>query len=141
MNSTLKKLIIFISIAVQYVYAQPVEKIIREKNITRILSTLSSDQMMGRPAGRPELIEPATRFLEDEFRSIGLQFLPGLNSYRQRFTKTRITGSNIELTIDDSPVKKEDVILFSESLKLKVATIGKSLKLFHSRTAEIYSDN
>jgi Zn-dependent M28 family amino/carboxypeptidase len=112
-----------------YVQSQPVEKFIQEKNITRIIRTLSADNMMGRPAAKPELIEPAARFIESEFKKAKLQFLPGLNSYRQTFTKTRITGVNARLTINGNSIPAEDILVLSEQKTISNTGSWKILSL------------
>lgn len=112
----MKKFILLFTASSFFTFAQsqPVEKIIQEKNITRIIRTLSADNMMGRPAAKPELIEPAAKFIESEFKKARLQFLPGLNSYRQTFSKTRITGVNARLTLDGKSIPADDVLIISE---------------------------
>lgn len=112
----MKKLVLsfLISAVFNGTHGQPIQKYIQEKNVSRIIQTLSADNMMGRPAAKPELIEPAARFIELEFKKAKLQYLPGLNSYRQGFTKTRITGSNARLIINGKSVPAEDFIVISE---------------------------
>jgi len=116
----LKNLIFILCFSLTAVlHAQSVDKLIKEKNVTRIIQTLSSDAMMGRPAAQPERIEPAAAFIEKEFKSIGLGFLSGLNSYRQSFNKTRIEGAVVELTIDGKMISNDNIILMSEQSEIK----------------------
>ena len=51
-------------VAALTVNAQKVNKLIKEKNVSRIIKTLSADDMMGRSARKPEQIEKATAFIE-----------------------------------------------------------------------------
>ena len=101
-------------------FAQPLDKLIREKDITRVLQTLCADEMMGRPAAQPERIEPAAKFLEKEFRSIGLQFMPGLNSYRQAFDKTRISPKSASVVIDGKTIDNGDLMVISERSRIRM---------------------
>src|SRR5689334_1600794 len=68
-------------------FAQNVEKDITEKSVQRVISTLAADDMLGRSARVPEQIEKAAVFLDNEFKSIGLEPLKGLTGYRQEFIK------------------------------------------------------
>ncbi|MFD0750957.1 M20/M25/M40 family metallo-hydrolase [Mucilaginibacter calamicampi] len=63
-------------------YAQKVDKLIKEKDVKRIIETLSADDMQGRGTFTPG-IEKAALFIEDEFKHIGLQPLEGLSGFRQ----------------------------------------------------------
>ena len=49
-------------------YSQKSIKIIKSANVTRIIKTLSADDMMGRPAANPLVMEKATSFIENEFK-------------------------------------------------------------------------
>ncbi|MFM8346606.1 MAG: M20/M25/M40 family metallo-hydrolase [Bacteroidota bacterium] len=129
MNMTRILTFIFFYLSVSGTLAQRIEKIITENDISRVLKTLSADGMMGRPAAEPARIEPAAKFLEQEFRSIGLQYLPGLNSYRQEFTKTRISPKSASVVVNGKLIPSTDVLVVSEkgtvamSGGMKVATI------------------
>ena len=123
-------LLLLFCLSVSRTPAQRVEKFITNDDVARILRTLSADDMMGRPAATPERIEPAARFLEQEFRSIGLQYLPGLNSYRQEFTKTRISPKSASVVINGERISAADLLVISEREKInlnggmKVVTIA-----------------
>ena len=95
---------------------------IRRINIERVLRTLTSDEMMGRPANRPERIEPAAAFLEKEFRSIGLEPLPGEESLRQRFDKHRIVTKSAVVRIDGREVPAKDILIASERTSFRSGT-------------------
>jgi Zn-dependent M28 family amino/carboxypeptidase len=74
--------------------------------------------MMGRSASRPEHIEKATAFIENEFKKIGLNNLLGLTTYRQEFKKEMIAPSTTEVTINGTPVDKKNVVLASENTSI-----------------------
>jgi hypothetical protein len=134
----MKKLFLsfLISAFFNVVQSQPVQKYIQEKNVSRIIQTLSADDMMGRPAAKPELIEPAARFIEAEFKKAKLQYLQGLKSYRQEFTKTRITGSTARLIINGKSVPSEDIIIMSEQKSINNNGNWKILKLSSEKTGQ-----
>lgn len=116
--------------------AQRLEKLITDNHIARVLKTLSADDMMGRPAADPERIEPAAKFLEQEFRSIGLQYLPGLNSYRQEFTKTRISPKSASVVINGKMIPSSDVLVISEKGKITLSGGMKVMNLMADTTVK-----
>src|SRR5688572_5051134 len=95
-------------------FSQDIDKIITEENVTRVIKTLSSDAMMGRPASRPELMEPAAAFIEKEFKKIGLRPLKGLDGFRQSFDKERISIESVSVTIDGQEISAPDVLIVSD---------------------------
>jgi hypothetical protein len=72
---------------------------ISEKEVARILKTLSADEMMGR-ATFTEGIEKAARFLEQEFASAKLKPLPGQKGFRQEFSIFSVKGGEGEVVIN-----------------------------------------
>jgi Zn-dependent M28 family amino/carboxypeptidase len=74
--------IIFLLSVSVYSYSQKADKLIKEKQVKRIIKTLSADDMEGRATFTPG-IEKAALFIEDEFKSIGLKPLTGLSGFRQ----------------------------------------------------------
>jgi hypothetical protein len=95
-------------------HAQKVDKLITEKTVGRIIQTLSADDMMGRPAGRPELMEKATAFIENEFKQIGLKPLKGLTGYRQEFTKDKIVPLSATIVVDGETITPDRYLIVSE---------------------------
>ena len=118
-KSIVFSLLVFLALPLS---GQDVEKLIKEKRISRVIKTLSADEMMGRPAAQPERIEPAIAFIENEFKSIGLEFFQDLGSYRQIFNKIRIKDAEINLVLDGKKIDDHHIILMSE--KGKVASKG-----------------
>ena len=108
-------------------YAQKENKIITEENVVRIIKTLAADDMQGRPADQPVVIEKATQFIEKEFKKIGLKPLKGLAGFRQEFTKERIVAESLDVVINGVQVPSANVILVSEELKVNM-TSGFSIK-------------
>ena len=111
----MKKLILLLFLCAAFsTSAQKINKLIKEKEIARIIYTLSADDMMGRSAEEPAQIEKATAFIESEFMKIGLKPLNGLTGFRQEFTKEQISPLKLEVTIDGEAIAAENLILVSE---------------------------
>jgi len=61
-----------------------ISEIVTVEKVERIISSLSSDDMRGRRVFTPALAA-AGRYIEGRFREIGLEYLDGTDSYRQKF--------------------------------------------------------
>ena len=107
-------LVVFINVCALSAFAQKENKIIQEKNVTRIIKTLSADDMLGRPAANPQVMEKSTAFIESEFKAIGLKPLSGQSSFRQEFVKDRIGDAKLEVEVNGVPVSPSSVLLVSE---------------------------
>ncbi len=73
---------------------------VSENNVSRILETLSSDQMKGRHAFG-DGIDLAADFLADEFKEIGLSTLPGNDNYRQELSIYTLKPEQASVTINN----------------------------------------
>jgi len=84
--------------------------------VKKHLYILASDEMQGRETGTLG-IEKAAKYIENEFKRIGLTTFEGLNSYRQTFTFTNrrtnkdITTANIIGVLEGKSKKNEYVII------------------------------
>ena len=84
--------------------------------VKKHLYTLASDDMEGRKAGTPG-IEKAAKYIENEFKRIGLTTFEGLETYRQTFNFTprrgteEITSANIIGVLEGKSRKEEYVIV------------------------------
>ncbi|MDG1398632.1 MAG: M28 family peptidase [Polaribacter sp.] len=84
--------------------------------VRKHLYTLASDDMQGRKSGT-EGIEKAAKYIENEFKKIGLSTFDGLDSFRQTFnftprgSKEEIISSNIIGVLEGSSKKEEYVII------------------------------
>jgi hypothetical protein len=103
-------------------FSQTAEKIIKEDDVARIIKTLSSDAMMGRPSAKPERMEPAMAFIESEFKKIGLKPLKGLSGFRQEFEKQQIRLDQAMVTIDGDVIPQEELVIVSEKTDIKFTT-------------------
>lgn len=116
--------------------AQQVNKYIKEKRITKIISALASDEMRGRSATSPQDIERAATFVEKQFKKAGLQPMEGLAGYRQEFPKKRVALEDLKVTLDGEAIPEERLLLVSLKNEISmddqtpVDTIGKSQHLF-----------
>jgi len=117
----MKKLIILLFVfACSSTKAQQINKLIKEKNVARIITTLSADDMMGRSAREPKQIEKATVFIESEFKKIGLTPLKGLNGFRQEFIKEQVSPLTLDVTIDGERIGSENLVLVSEKKEINL---------------------
>lgn len=89
-------------------FAQDVNKIIDQQNVERIIKTLSDDNMEGRATFTPG-IDRAAKFIEGEFKKIGLQPLKGESSFRQNIppmVKTMVTNTKLVINGKEVPADK-----------------------------------
>lgn len=98
--------------------AQKPKQIIKEANVARIIKTLSSDEMEGRGTFTPG-IDRAAKFIENEFKQIGLKPLSGDTDFRQDFSVKRIKAGEINVTINGKPVDQQNVLAISDLPSLK----------------------
>ncbi len=100
--------------------AQRQEPSVQQDEITRIIKTLSADDMQGRGTFTPG-IDKAASFIEAEFKKIGLQPLAGDNDFRQEFKVTRISPALVSVTIDGKIVDAGNIITMSEKALLEMS--------------------
>jgi len=89
---------------------------IDSEEVSRVLKTLSADDMMGRSALKPEEIKKSADFISQEFKRAGLFFFNGAESYMQNFETTR-RGKTIPMfnVVGILPGKslKDEYVVFS----------------------------
>lgn len=95
-------------------------QLILQEDVSRTLQTLSADEMMGRPANNPSLIEAATTFIEKEFKKIGLEPMNGLAGFRQQFKRTRIMPETKQILVDGIGIADEDSFIISDKVKVEI---------------------
>lgn len=97
------------------VFAQNVNKLIDQKDVERIISTLSADDMQGRGSFTPG-IEKAAQFIEGEFKSIGLATMPGSTTgYRQNIPMSRTIPGKVQVNINMSSVSSKNIYVVGSS--------------------------
>jgi len=123
-------LLAFLSLLISESRAQ--KSTIQTAEVARLVKTLSADDMQGRKTFEPGN-EKAARFIAQECKRIGLQYLPGLKSYFQTFQAYQTKPGKPELTLNGKAIAKENVLVHtsqarvswthSDSLPVSVVTI------------------
>ncbi|ARV08080.1 peptidase M28 [Polaribacter sp. SA4-10] len=121
----MKKIILLVLIFSGIISCKESSKVIKVDNkevtidsstVKKHLYTLASDEMEGRMTGTPG-IEKAAKYIENEFKRIGLKTYDTLKDYRQTFTftdrrsKKELTTSNIIGVLEGKSKKNEYVIV------------------------------
>ena len=121
----MKKIIIFLFIFSVIISCKESSKVIKiekkeatidSSTVKKHLYTLASDEMEGRKTGTPG-IEKAAKYIENEFKRIGLKPYDTLKDYRQTFTftdrrsKKELTTSNIIGVLEGKSKKDEYVVV------------------------------
>lgn len=110
--------------------------VIDSTTVRKHLYTLASDDMQGRKSGT-EGIEKAAKYIESEFKRIGLTTFEGLDSYRQTFnftnrrSKEEITSSNIIGVLQGKSKKDEYVIISAHYDHLGMKKSGEGDLIFN----------
>ena len=99
---------------------QKPDQFVQQDDVTRIIKTLSADDMEGRGTFTPG-IDRAASFIEAEFKKIGLIPLKGENDFRQEFTVTRITPELVSVMIDGKNIDPLNIIAMSEKALLEMS--------------------
>jgi hypothetical protein len=115
----MKKLITAIALTATtfYCFGQDVNKLIQQDDVERIIKTLSADDMQGRATFTPG-IEKAAQFIENEYKQIGLQPMPGNDGFRQNFTMTEITPGKTFVNINGKVISPDSVFASTSATSL-----------------------
>ncbi len=127
----MKKILFLVLLGVQVSYAQKADKYITEANVSRVIKTLTADDLLGRSAKDEKSINKAAAFIEGEFKSIGLKPFTGLKSFRQEFALyENIEATSLVVKVNGEVVSNNNVILFAdvETIKLNSATPVKQIE-------------
>jgi hypothetical protein len=98
-------------------FAQDVNKLIKQADVERIIGTLAADDMQGRATFTPG-IEKAARFIESEYKKIGLKPFPGDDGFRQNFTMTRVTPVKTLVEINQKLIPADSVFASTSAASL-----------------------
>ncbi|GHV28932.1 MAG: M20/M25/M40 family metallo-hydrolase [Hydrotalea flava] len=113
-------LLLVLTAGILVVHAQTaLEKIITEKEVTRIENILAADDMQGRRVFTPG-IEKAAGFIIDEFKKAGLQPLIAGGTYRQNFMMLKPEHSTASLQIDGKGIPANQFIIRSQEKNLDI---------------------
>ncbi len=103
------RLLILLLLAVPHLCQAQVD----EKYVTRVLSVLSADSMMGRRAGTV-YSDKAASFIASEFSKAGLKTMPGQEGYLQKFNMISSLTEEVAIAADGVPVDPKDVLVYAE---------------------------
>jgi hypothetical protein len=111
-------LLAFLSLLLSEARAQ--KSTIQTAEVARLVKTLSADDMQGRNTLEPGN-EKAARFIAQEFKKIGLQYLPGLKSYFQTFQAYQTKPGKPELTLNGKAIAEENVLVHTSQARISWA--------------------
>jgi hypothetical protein len=112
----MKKFIAVIALvaASTYSFAQDVDRLIQQPEVERIIKTLSSDDMQGRGTFTPG-IDKAAKFIENEFKTIGLKPLEGASDFRQSFSMVKVSPVATAVVINGTTIVTDHIAAFSSA--------------------------
>lgn len=122
----IKKVLILnlVLICCQATLAQKPE--IKAADVSRIIKTLSADDMYGRSALKPKVIAKAADFIANEFKQAGLKYFDGANSYRQNFELSRSKFTGGKLQINGEEVNPQNYVLSSTAKEVNWTRLPKT---------------
>lgn len=95
---------------------------IDEAYVTKVITTLAADDMEGRRMFTPG-IEKASKFIQGEFETIGLEYIDGLNSYEQQFNMYSLTPKSALVSLNGKAISTENVIASVNNEKLEISSL------------------
>jgi hypothetical protein len=95
-------------------FAQDVDRLIQQPDVERIIKTLAADDMQGRGVATPG-IEKAAKFIENEYKTIGLKPMAGNTGYRQKFSMIKATTVKTAVSINGQDVPSENCLAVSKT--------------------------
>lgn len=99
--------------------SQPVEQLINPTEVSRILGTLSADDMQGRFALRGEGIHKAAAFIAEEFKKAGLQPMAPNSGFLQSFSMYTAVVAQSRTVLDGQSVAPEYIFCQTNQSALK----------------------
>ena len=108
---------LFLSVLSFYGFGQDLNKLVQQADVERIIKTLSADDMQGRATFTPG-IEKAARFIENEYKQIGLLPLAGDDGFRQNFTMARFTAVKTLVNINGKMISSDSVFANTSATSL-----------------------
>ncbi|PSR53621.1 peptidase M28 [Adhaeribacter arboris] len=91
---------------------------INASEVTRIVKTLSADNMRGRKALTPD-IDKAAAFISTEFKKAGLQIFPGLKSFEQPFAAYEVNSGSSTVLLDGKTLPEQAVFIRTGAKKVE----------------------
>lgn len=102
-RSTLLLLILAIAVSL---YPTSLSAQVDRENVTRILKTLSSDEMKGREVFSPQ-IEEAADYIAGKFSEFGLKTLEHEDDFLQNFTMESVTINESQISVDGNELNSD----------------------------------
>lgn len=112
-----------------FVFAQDIDKIINPAEVERIEKILSADAMEGRAVFTPS-IERAADFIQQEFKTIGLQTATQGGNYLQEFylSKSRLVSAKVNL--DGKVVNPDKLLVITSNPSININQDSGYTKVF-----------
>ncbi len=108
-----------------------INNIINAKEVERIETVLSSDEMKGRKTFSPD-IEHASAFIESEFKKAGLKTFTDANGYRQEFNMIASTNTAASVVIDGQTI--DDSLIAVASFQPRVSLSEKNAEIVNIKS-------
>ncbi|MBC7913182.1 MAG: hypothetical protein H7Y07_03575, partial [Pyrinomonadaceae bacterium] len=93
------------------------DKLVKQNDVARIIRILSADDMQGRAIFTPG-IEKAAKFIESEFKQIGLQPLSTQKNYRQEFSMLSFKPASVSATVNGEVIAEEAILVVTDNAHL-----------------------
>lgn len=94
------------------------DNIINVENVSRIQTTLSSDDMLGRAVHTPG-IEKAAAFIATEFKKAGLQTMGGSKDFRQEFVMVSPKYLGLKANVNGKDLDEKNVVVITPQPSVK----------------------
>lgn len=98
-------------------FGQNIDKYINVKEVSRIEKILSADDMQGRKTFTSG-IDKAADFITAEFKKAGLQYFPGLTSYKQPFSMSKANFVSATGTLNGAAIETGKIIAVTTDAEL-----------------------
>lgn len=119
--------------------SQKIDKLIKEKEVRRIETILSADDMQGRRTFTPG-IEKAAAFIADEFKASGLKTLNNSDSYLQSFAMVRTKFLGASGNFDGAALDKKDIVVVTTQANVSINETSGFEKVIIGKTANLMSE-
>ena len=102
---------------------------ISQTEVSRVLKTLSADEMMGRSALKPNEIKKSADFIASEFKKAGLNFFGGADSYLQNFNVDNTIPIGGIFKINGQRIDSSDFVVTASEVNLTLYTLPRVIKI------------
>jgi hypothetical protein len=104
--------IIVLALVATFVNAQNADKVITEDYVRKVVTNLTSDDMRGRSAMKPEDAMKAADYIGSQFKEIGLGSYQDIKNYKQEFSAKGVAMANV-IGMIKGKSKPEEFVVFS----------------------------